>query len=727
MRGFLTCILAPALLSLSACRKSGEKTAILPPETDGDGGNFVEFRAENRLGALPGPVYSSQADSPIHWQAWTRETLFAAKASGRLVLAVIALPQQPSYRTVLEDIESDAASVKEINDNYVPVLIDGDAVREMGILTADLCAEINSGLQLPLMVWLTPEGNPVAWIPMPSGYSGSAPDLFSQSHLMVGRMWSEDPTYVSTNSRSDQRNRRDRMSKRTDESTVSADRAADSLRALRQLTSLYDPVSRTFDESGGLFPSGALGLLSMGVRMQHVPEDLRERSRMVLKYLLDDLLSSPMFDPLDGGAFSSRRGNSWALPGFYRDCATQGRIIMSLLDAYSATGDDRALLRALGIMRFCEEHYRTPDGLFGLVSGSNPDAHLWLWRLEDVSDILTEEELPVWMAATGMMERGNLPSEIDPAREYFRASSIGFVKTAGEIAEETGADSGKTSELLESAVRKLRKVRDERMTSPAVTPLPHAVSTFRMASAYASAYRATGETVFLGLARETLTKGREAFSDGRSLKSYRGEAPESVTAGRGFVYGIALQSALDLAATTLDDEWLMWADDLATTAAEHFVSGGELRECPPSAKLMDLPIRDTAMLFDESTLGLFSMAEARLAAAGRPLVRSFSETVSKLPIRAVEIPVLHTDLIRASLVRSFGTTLVYGEGVPPIIKTAIARSAAEDIARLRANMGTEVGRLAGTDGVVALGPKGVMRKITNPKEIEDPYLPKPSK
>ncbi len=727
MRGFLTCILAPSLLSLSACRKSGEKTTILPPETEADRGAFVEFRAENRLGALPGPVYSSQADSPIHWQAWTRETLFAAKASGRLILAVITLPQQPSYRTVLADIEGDAASVKAINDDYVPVLIDGDAIREMGILTADLCAEINSGLQLPLMVWFTPEGNPVAWIPIPSGQNGSAPDLFSQSHLMVGRMWSEDPDYVSTNSRSDQKNRRKRMGKRIDESSISTDRAADSLRSLRQLTSLYDPVSRTFDESGGLFPSGALGLLSMGTRMKHIPEDLRERCSMVLSYLLDDLLPSPMFDPLDGGAFSSRRGNSWALPGFYRDCATQGRIIMSLLDAYSATGDERALLRALGVMRFCEEHYRTPDGLFGLVSGLNHDTQLWLWRYEDVLDILTEEELPVWMAATGMTKRGNLPSEIDPSREYFRASSIGFVKTAREIADLTGEDPEKTGELLESSVRKLRKVRDERMTFPAVTPVPHAVSTFRMASAYASAYRATGETVFLDLARETLTKGREAFSDGPSLKSYRGEAPESVTAGRGFVYGIALQSALDLAATTLDDAWLMWADDLASTAAEHFISSGGLRECPPSAALMDLPIRDTAMLFDESTLGLFSIAEARLAAAGRPVVRSFSETVTKFPLRAVEIPILHTDLIRASLVRSFGTALVYGEDAPPEMKTAIARSAAEDVARLRADESNKVGRLAGADGVVALGPKGNMSKITDPKEIEDTFLPKPSK
>ncbi len=515
------------------------------------------------------------------------------------------------------------------------------------------------------------------------------------------------------------------MLKRPEDISASAEPEEDSLRALRQLTSLYDPVSRTFDESGGLFPSGALELLSMGARMENVPEDLRERSGSVLKYLLDDLLPSPMFDPLDGGAFSSRRGNSWALPGFYRDCATQGRIVMSLLDAYAATGDERALQRALGVLRFCEEQYRNPDGLFGLVAGADPDPELWLWRIEKVREILTKEELSIWMRASGMKERGNLPSEVDPSREYFRMSSIGFMKSAKAIAKESGKDAGETSALLDSAVRKLRKVRDERMVSAAGMSAPHAVSTFRMASAYAAAYRATGAQVFLESARQTLEKARAAFSEGPSLKSYRGEAPESITAGRAFLYGVALQSALDLAATTLDDTWLMWADDLATTASERFVSGGDLRECPSSANLMNLPVSDIAMLFDESSLGLLSMAEARLAAVGRPLVGTFSERVSEFPVRAIDLPVLHTDLIASALVRSFGTALVYGEKIPEASRAAVARAPADDVARLRAGAGTEAGKLAGKDGVMVLGPGGALRKFGDPKEIDDPFLPNP--
>ena len=58
--------------------------------------------------------------------------------------------------------------------------------------------------------------------------------------------------------------------------------------------------------------------------------------------LLVDLLPSPMFDPLDGGVFTSRRGTSWALPNFTRDCLSQARAAVALFNAYRATGEIKA-------------------------------------------------------------------------------------------------------------------------------------------------------------------------------------------------------------------------------------------------------------------------------------------------------------------------------------------------------------------------------------------------
>ncbi len=703
----------------------GERESAQIPDS-GNVENVVAMDfSSNRLEGLPGEVYRSQKRAPVNWQPWTRETLDAAKASNRLILAMIVLPQQPSYAASLRELYASDTTVREINDSYMPVLIDGDAVREIGILTADLCAEIGSGLQLPMLVWMTPEANPVAWIPLPAGNTGTIAELFSQSHIMVGRMWQDDPGYVSDNSGRDQANRRERMLERIRTVEMGVDPAADSVRALRQLTSLYDPVSRTFDEAGGLFPCGAIDLLSMGARTTSLPDEIRERSRTTLEFILGDLLPSPMFDPLDGGIYSSRRGTTWSLPGYYRDCATQARVVVSLLDAYEVTGDKRALDRAMGVLDFIESHYRTADGLYGLGSGAEGKTEDWLWTVEDVRKHLDDEEASVVIKATGMKDVGNLPSEVDPLREFFRSNSLGFVKSPEEIASETGADPADVRDLLGGARRKLLKVRDARLRESVGGTEAHAAATFRVVSANAAAYRITGDTKFRDHAVKILETARQRFSHGPTLKLYPGDAPPSLTAARAFVYAVAMQAAIDVSAVTLDESWLLWADDLATTITEIFATDTYLRECPPEADLIGLPVTDLAMLFDESTAGLISMAQSRMDALDRPVLKSFGEQVKGIPMGAVESPILHTDIIQASLMREYGRVIVYGSSVPENIRKMISRSPLKGTSRKQGQVTTEDGTLLSAEGVAVIEAGKKARLLLDLSEIGVPSLRNP--
>ncbi len=652
----------------------GDKKAVeeMPPEELSADAWGVP--AGNSLGGLPGMVYESQATSPIHWQPWTKASLETAHGSQRLILAVIAMPQQPSFVEILRSLSSDAATVDLINSIYLPILIDADVIREFGILSSELCAENKIGLQFPMMVWMTPDGNPVAWIPLPSADSASVSELFTQSHSMVGRMWMDDPDYVRTNSRLDQSNRRERILQRLKDKETSEEPAADALRALRQLTSLYDPLSRTFDEAGGLFPVGVLDVLSMTSRMKGLPQGQRERSLKVLDSLLDDILVSPMFDPLEGGVFNSRLGSSFSFPVYSHDCSSQARVIVSLLNAYEATGEQRALDRAMGVLNFVEEHHMTDSGLFVFGSNGSGDAGKWLWQYEDVRNILSPEELPVWMAASGMKESGNLPSELDPQREFFRGNSIAFAKSPEEIADLLGIDATSAKDLLESARVKLLEVRNGRMNVSLGDKEPNAVATFRMISAYATAYRITGEVSYRDLASEALVKAKEYFAKGPRLRAYAGDKPDSLLAARAFVYGVAIQAALDVEAVTLKGEWLLWAGDLSSTVSEEFSTDNYVKECSHSADLIELPITDSAMLFDESTLGLLAMSDSRLEVLGIPLVPALRKKLGAFPINAINSPIFHSDLIQSALMKSESVTFVFGKDTSESVKEALARS-----------------------------------------------------
>jgi len=706
------------ILGTGACQKG--KTAL---KQNAASVTVAPELQSNSLGTMPGAVYRSQAKSPIHWQPWTKESMARAKAADRLVFAVIAMPQQPGFQSVLRELAGNPALVSTINDNYVPVLIDGDASREAGLLVADLCSEIKRGLQLPLFVWMTPDGNPVAWTPITKSATTKVADLFTQSHTMVSRMWADDSSYVINNSALDNVRRRDRIVQRRNSNIPSERPAENMVSALRQLVSLYDPDSRSFDEAGGLFPAGAIDFLATAAIHPGLSAEDRSRSLDTTRELLRDLLSSAMFDPLGGGIFSSRRGNSWAFPAFVQDCQSQARAAVALLNAYRATGEPQALEKALGLIAFSEKAFATPEGLFSAGMADESDPAMWLWSVEDIEKELPPEEAAWWIKATGMKGLGNLPSELDPRREFFRCNSLGIGKSMTELAAAESQAVETFTPRFETARKKLLEVRNTRLGHPVRDDCSHAGASFRMVSAYAAAFGATGEVKFRDKAVALLDKSRTAFSDGPKLRLFSKDAPKSIGEGRAFLYGLALQAALDLSVITSDEKRLIWADDLATTAAELFTGAGFLKECPDDAKIIDLPVTDLVMLFDDSTAGLISFAECRLAEAKRPLVVTFSELATPLPSFSVNRPILHTDLLQATLARHYSVTIVTGAGISPELKLATERLPMRMFQRRAA---------LPKDGVPAGSVKIVFansepRIVSTPQALQEAVLPSPGK
>lgn len=708
-------VLCGLVLGTSGCRKGNGETPVSAGPSPVVAG---ELRS-NGLGPLPGAVYRSQAGSPIHWQAWTHETMARAKAANRLVFGVIAMPQQPGFQGVLKTLANDPALVYAINQYYVPVLIDGDASREVGLLSADLCSEIKRGLQLPLFVWMTSAGDPVAWIPVSQSAPMKVSELFYQSHSMVTRMWADDSAYVMKNSAMDNESRRGRLAQRKNAKVMSEQPDVDAVRCLRQLASLYDPYSRSFDEAGGLFPAGAIELLATAAVHPGVPAETRTRCMETTRDMLKDLLPSAMFDPLEGGVFSSRMGNSWALPSFFRDCGSQARAAVALIHAYRATGDALALQRALGLIDFAEKSYTTSEGLFsvGMMNESEPTA--WLWNVEEIRKELLPEDAAWWIKATGMKGLGNLPSEVDPQREYFRCNSLGISQSLEEIAAEQSQSPQEFSTRFETVRKTLLKVRNARLGPSVRDDCSHAGATFRMVSVYAVAFGATGDEKFREKAVALLGHARTAFSVGPKLRLFSRDAPAPIGAGRAFLYGLALQAALDVSVITSDEKWLVWSEDIATTAAELFTGSSFLKECPDEAKIIDLPVTDLVMLFDDSTAGLISLAECRLAERKRPLVESFSELATPLPTYAVDRPILHTDLLQATLARHFRVTIVAGPGISSEMKLATERLSMRMIQRRDAKSADEVP--AGS--VLVILADGETRLVSTPEALQQAVLP----
>jgi hypothetical protein len=207
------------------------------------------------------------------------------------------------------------------------------------------------------------------------------------------------------------------------------------------------------------------------------------------------------------------------------------------------------------------------------------------------------------------------------------------------------------------------------------------------------------------------------------LRLFSKDAPKSIGEGRAFLYGLAMQAALDLAVITSNDVWIDWSEDLATTAAELFTDSAFLKECPDDAKIIDLPVTDLVMLFDDSTAGLISFAECRLAHRKRPLLKSFSDLAIPLPTYAIDRPILHTDVLTATIAREFRVTIVAGTGISPALKLATEQLPIRMIQRRNP---LSVGEVP-TESVMVILPDGQKRTVTTPEALQEAVLPSPAK
>jgi uncharacterized protein YyaL (SSP411 family) len=694
-----------ALLALgTSCRERGKEVAAPPPDSA-----LAPQLAENAMSKAPQGLLASRAESPVHWQHWDPGVLQHAKDAGRLVFAFIGSSRYPGCVEVLDAIDRTPALARRLNDEFIPVLADLDLCREAGLAAALLSQEIRMPVSFPYLLVLSPEGNEVTWRPLPYTADGDIQAMIDDAADLVANMWRESPEYVNRNSTIDHSNRLGRLPKPDPIPTTTAERDELLARALRQLASLYEQDAGTMSGAGGLLPLGILQCLASASLDPDTPPEIARRSREIVKAFGHTILYSAMIDPLDGGIYSSRRGNSWNLPMVLRNCSTQARAARALVTLYRATGDPRALEAALGAVGFAEESYAAQGGLFATqrLPGTMSTAG-WLWSEEQIDQALTAPESTLWKALCGISSMGNLALEADPAREYFRLNSLGFRIPLAEAARKAGVSDAEAAKLVESGRGNLLKARTARAPDSPPCPVASAEPSFRMVSAYAALFTATGDPAWREKAIALARRSREAFVVGNAMVEQNSQEPAAVCDARAFTYSLAIQAGLDLAEITLDETWRLWAGDLATIAAEAFVNDeGRLCEARPASSLLQLPLEDRLMLFDDSTAGLMRMNLTRLEALGQSPPPVLAPWLRSLPPFAGN-PVIFTDSILAASFARSRVIINLPENASPEWKEAACRLPLDRIAR-------RVGKIPAPK---AVGPDGKEIPLESPAALE---------
>lgn len=654
------------VLALPSCKPAAKNT----PQQQGQITTTPTIIAanlnSNQMGQATTSLLRRQAASPVHWQQARPEVLADAKNARRIIFVCLVSSLQPESQKVLDELAASPALVETINNSYVPVLVDAQANREFALAANLLANEMRRPVSVPFFMWLSPEGNPIAWIPLQEKWVPT----FENSDSMVKAVWKESYDYVLSNSREDAKLRTKRIA-----SSLKADggTAPNAGEIVRDLSTLYDEGSRQFDQSGGLFPAGMLECLALAATQEGLSSSTREMAGTAARGATLRFLNSALVDPLEGGLYHSRRSQDFDLPNFQVSTDTEARAVVALAACHRLGNMPEAKEAAEQFTRHLREHCMSQDGWYIHSLSLNPAAeNPGLWTTEEIDAKLSPEERKVFTAVTNVSSLGNISLDSDPQRRYFRFNSLARARKLADVATKLSMPEAQLGEIYHSATRKLSKARIDRDGSPLREEAIYLRTQCRVISALCAAFTLTGKEEYRKDATSLFQRiNKEFITSDRQLVQILGAPPYSATA-RALDYAVMIQASLDLYQITADPALIASCSDWFGVISDRYLNNGSLTELPTGMEWLQVPVVDMQMVFEESTVGLLFQNLQRFEKCGGKTPVAIRDVLSKQFHPAWDQALPHTDAVLGVLAnQTFPKVQAPESAVSPQLRSAL--------------------------------------------------------
>jgi uncharacterized protein len=279
---------------------------------------------------------------------------------------------------------------------------------------------------------------------------------------------------------------------------------------------------------------------------------------------LQAMASGGIYDQIGGGLHRYATDERWHVPHFEKMLYDQAQLVPAYLEAYQITGDEAYAAVARDILAYAKGKLGDPEGGFysaeDAESATNPDepgnkreGAFYLWKADELREILTSEESEIALFYYGVESNGNVRA--DPHGIFTGENILFRAHTAEATAEQFGLSIEDTKNRIDTIRGKLNRVRERR-------PRPHLDDKILlswnglMITAYAKAYQVLSDGAYLTAATDAANFLRTHLYDaehGRLLRRYReGEARFE---GQLEDYAFFIQGLLDLYEASFDRGW----------------------------------------------------------------------------------------------------------------------------------------------------------------------------
>jgi len=391
----------------------------------------------------------------VHWHPWSDEAFARARAEDKPILLDVGAVWCHWCHVMDRESYEDPALAAFLNAEFVCIKVDRDERPDVDARHQRAVQALTGQGGWPLTAFLTPEGDVF--------YGGTyfpPDDRFGRQSFRT----------VLEKVREVFRAQREKVAGsgreiREHVGALLSERASGPL-APALLERGAERMARLFDERHGGFGSqpkfphpAAVDFL-----LARWWDTGAERLRDIVAKTLAGMADGGVYDQIGGGFHRYSVDERWIVPHFEKMAYDNAELLKAHVHAFAALGEARFAAAANGIVDWTLEVLADGEGGFGASQdadvGLDDDGNYFTWTEGEARAALTAEE---WQAAR---RRWDIYAEgemhHDPSRNV-----LWVARDLAAIAQELQMPESKVAQLLESAKRKLKRVRDAR-TAPAV-------------------------------------------------------------------------------------------------------------------------------------------------------------------------------------------------------------------------------------------------------------------
>jgi len=383
-------------------------TACAPPK--GMKLQSTTFVHTNRLAREKSPYLLQHQHNPVDWYAWGDEAFHRARQENKPIFLSIGYSTCHWCHVMeRESFESEPLAAF-LNDHFVCIKVDREERPDVDKIYMTFVQVLTGQRGWPLNVFLTPDLKPfyggTYWPPeSKQGRPG-----FLQVLQQIQNAWQNKREQINGSS-ADFHQKLLEATSRQIRNPLALTNAV--------LTHASSELKQGYDRRHGGWgnapkfpsPSHPAFLLRQGVRSHD-----REAVEMVL-HTCQRMAAGGIYDQIGGGFARYSVDAKWLVPHFEKMLYDNAQLLGLYLDCYLVSGEERYADVARDIIRYVLRDMTHPEG--GFYSAEDADSEgkegkFYCWTQEELTRVLSSEELKVALRVFGVTERGNFVDHSDP-------------------------------------------------------------------------------------------------------------------------------------------------------------------------------------------------------------------------------------------------------------------------------------------------------------------------